>query len=105
MKFLWVLCVFCGLSISGHALDREAFTFTHYKLNIRVEPEQHRLAVRGTITLRNNSNTPQKNISLQISSSLTWRSIRLDQKPLEFVSQSYTSDIDHTGSLSEAIVD
>ena len=105
MKFLFVLCVFCGLSISSHALDREAFTFTHYKLNISLEPEQHRLAVRGTITLRNDSNTPQKNISLQISSSLTWRSIRLDQKPLEFVSQSYTSDIDHTGSLSEAIVD
>jgi hypothetical protein len=105
MKFFCALCILCGLGVRGYAIDREAFTFTHYKLNIRLEPEQHRMAVRGTITLRNDSNTPQKNISLQLSSSLTWRSIRLDQKPLEFISQSYTSDIDHTGALSEAIAE
>src|SRR4051794_39445626 len=105
MKLLCVLCVLCGLSISSSALDREAFTFTHYKLTVHVEPEQKRLAVRGMITLRNDSSVPQKKLSLQISSSLSWRSIRMDDKPLEFVSQSYTSDIDHTGALSEAIVD
>src|SRR5205823_755904 len=48
--------------------------------------------------------TPQKNIPLQISSSLDWRSIQLNGKPVQFVSQPYTSDIDHTGALSEAIV-
>jgi len=41
---------------------------------------------------------------LQISSSLDWRSVRAADKPLQFVSQPYTSDIDHTGGLSEAIV-
>ena len=41
---------------------------------------------------------------LQISSSLDWRSIRAGGKQLQFVSQPYTSDIDHTGALSEAIV-
>lgn len=41
---------------------------------------------------------------LQISSSLDWRSFRSGDKPLQFVSQPYTSDIDHTGALSEAIV-
>ena len=104
MKFLCVLCVLCGLFAQGFALDREAFTFTTYNLDVRVEPEQQRLAVRGKITLRNDSNGPQKNLSLQISSSLDWRSIQFGGKAVQFVSQPYTSDIDHTGTLSEAIV-
>ena len=35
---------------------------------------------------------------------LTWRSIQADGKPLQFVSQPYESDIDHSGELSEAVV-
>ena len=104
MKFLRVLCVLCGLLVPAFALDREAFTFTNYDLDVRVEPEQQRLAVRGKLALRNDSATPQKNLVLQISSSLDWRSIQLNSKPVQFVSQPYTSDIDHTGSLSEAVV-
>jgi hypothetical protein len=103
MKFLCVLGALCGLAISVQALDREAFTFTKYDLNVRIEPEQQRLAVRGKLTLRNDSGVPQKNIALQISSSLDWRSISAGN-PVQFVSQRYTSDIDHTGALSEAIV-
>jgi hypothetical protein len=103
MKFVCALCVFCALPVAS-ALDREAFTFTSYNLNVRIEPEQHRLAARGTITLRNDSSVSQKNLSLQISSTLDWRSIQVDGKPVQFVSQPYTSDIDHTGTVSEAIV-
>jgi hypothetical protein len=99
--FLFVFCVSAANAIS---LDREAFTFTSYDLNVRVEPEQQRLGVRGKITLRNDSQTPQKIAVLQISSSLDWRSIKASGKQLQFVSQTYTSDIDHTGALSEAIV-
>ena len=90
--------------VQAFALDREAFTFSNYDLNLRVEPEQQRLGVRGRVTLRNDSSTPQKIAVLQISSSLDWRSITAGGKPLQFVSQTYTSDIDHTGKLSEAIV-
>ncbi len=61
MKFLRVLCVLCGLLVQAHAIDREAFTFTNYNLDVRIEPEQQRLAVRGKITLRNDSASPQKN--------------------------------------------
>src|SRR5215813_8620124 len=104
MKSFYLLCLLCGLSAYSLALDREKFTFTKYDLHVRLEPEQQRIGVRGTITLRNDSNAPQQNVALQISSSLTWRSIQLDHEPVEFISQSYTSDIDHTGSLSEAIV-
>lgn len=104
MKFFCVLCVLCGLASAGFALEREAFTITKYDLEVRLEPEQHRLGTRGKITLRNDSAQVQKVAALQISSSLNWRSIRVDGKAVQFVSQPYTSDIDHTGSLSEAIV-
>ena len=105
MKFrLCALCVLCASVVNASALDREAFTFINYDLSVRIEPEQQRLGVRGKLTLRNDSPTPQKIAVLQISSSLDWRSIKSAGKPLQFVSQSYTSDIDHTGALSEAIV-
>jgi len=104
MKLLRIVCVFCVLVVPSVALDREAFTFTKYDLNVRVEPEQQRLGVRGKITLRNDSRAPQKNLALQISSTLDWSSIQIGGNSVEFVAHEYTSDIDHTGALSEAIV-
>ncbi len=104
MKFLCVLCVLCGASFFAAALDREAFTITKYDLEIHLEPRQQRLGARGRITLRNDSTSPQKVAALQISSSLSWRSIRVGGKAVQYVSQPYMSDIDHTGVLSEAIV-
>lgn len=103
MKLLCIVCVVFS-SLWAGALDREAFTFTKYDLKARVEPEQQRLGVRGKISLRNDSSSPQRSLSLQISSTLNWSSIQFEGKPVEFVSQIYTSDIDHTGALSEAIV-
>ena len=103
-KSLAFLCALCASVVNCFSLDREAFTFTNYDLSVQVEPEQHRLAVRGKLTLRNDSQSPQKIAVLQISSSLDWRSVKAGDKPLQFVSQPYTSDIDHTGGLSEAIV-
>lgn len=104
MRFWPCACVIAVLAGSCFALDREAFTFTNYDLRVRIEPEQQRIGVRGTLVLRNDSQSPQKNAVLQISSSLAWRSIQAGGKPLQFVSQPYESDIDHTGELSEAIV-
>ena len=103
VKSLCLLCALCGASFC-FSLDREAFSIANYDLNLQIEPEQHRLGVRGKITLRNDTATPQKIAVLQISSSLDWRAIRAVGKMLQFVTQPYTSDIDHTGSLSEAIV-
>ena len=105
MKFLRVLIlILSALSVRAFALDREAFTFTKYDLDVRVEPEQQRLAVRGKITLLNDSPSAQKNLALQISSTLDWKSIQVGGKTVQFVTHEYTSDIDHTGALSEAIV-
>jgi len=104
LKILIFLCVLCASVVNGFSLDREAFSITNYDLNLQIEPEQHRLGVRGKITLRNDSQSPQKIAVLQISSSLDWRAIKAGDKPLQFVTQPYTSDMDHTGGLSEAIV-
>ncbi len=101
LRFLCVLWVLCG---AGFALDREAFSIANYDLNVQLDPAQHRLGVRGKIALRNDSATPQKVAVLQVSSSLDWRSIKAADKPVQFVAQTYTSDIDHTGALSEAVV-
>ncbi len=104
MKVLCVVCFIFGLASAAWGLEREAFSVAKYDLQIRLEPEQQRLGARGKITLRNDSAHPQKIVALQISSSLSWRSIRVNGKAVQFVSQTYTSDIDHTGALSEAIV-
>src|SRR5258708_27758155 len=106
MKFLGDLFVLCGFAFSvlAHGLDREAFTFTKYDLEIRIEPEQQRLAVRGKIALRNDFQSPQKTVALQISSTLHWSSIQFENTPAEFTSQIFTSDIDPTGSLTETIL-
>src|SRR5277367_5966206 len=104
MKVLCALCVLCGLALPVMALDREAFTFTNYNLDVRIEPDQQRLGVRGKITLRNDSTVAQKNLVLQVSSTLAWKSIQIAGKAVQFETHEYTSDIDHTGALSEAIV-
>ena len=103
MKWRLVLFVL-ALHVAASALDREGFTFTNYDLQVRVEPAQQRLSARGKVTLRNDSSSPQRNVSLQISSSLAWRSIQFAGKPVQFVSQPYASDVDHSGAVSEAIV-
>jgi hypothetical protein len=104
VKLLGCLGLLCVLLTPAAAINREAFTITKYDLDIRLEPEQQRLGARGKITIRNDSGQSQRIVALQISSSLSWRSIRVDSKVVQFVSQPYTSDIDHTGGLSEAIV-
>jgi len=98
-----LLCFLSLISANCFSLDREAFSITNYDLSLQIEPEQHRLGVRGRLTLRNDSPVPQNIAVLQISSSLDWRSIQAGDKPVQFVTQTYTSDIDHTGLLSEAI--
>src|SRR5208282_6820246 len=100
MKFLCVLCcVLFGSSFFAVGLEREAFTITRYDLEVRLDPDQQRLGARGKVTLRNDSSQPQKIATLQISSSLNWRAIQVDGKPVQYVSQPYASDIDHTGAL------
>lgn len=100
-RLLCVLSVLCGC---GFSLDRTAFTFLHYDLELRIDLDGHALAARGKIRLRNDSAMPQKDATLQISSSLGWRMIELNGKPVQFVANAYTTDVDHTGAVTEAVV-
>ncbi len=100
-----LLFAFCSLCFANaFAIDREAFTITRYQLEAQVDRASHVMAVTGTLALRNDSKDPQKVVALQVTSSLAWNSIALDDKPLQWLSDNYTSDIDHTGSLTEAVV-
>jgi hypothetical protein len=105
LRRLYVLFVaIVVLACTANALDREAFVFTRYQLKISVDPVSGTLAASGTVELRNDSATPQTNVTLQISSTLQWQSLSLGKEPVPYLSQPYTSDIDHTGGLTEAIV-
>ncbi len=85
-------------------LDRNAFTFLNWNLNLRIEPSSESLFARGKITIRNDSDKPQRRVSLQISSSLKWASIRLNGAVLPFTSAQIRSDLDHSGKVQEAII-
>jgi len=99
---LLLLCL--PLLTPAVAVDREAFTITRYQLDVQTDRATHVMAVTGQVTLRNDSRKPQDLVTLQVSSSLAWNGFALDGQPLQWLGDNYTSDIDHTGSLSEAIV-
>jgi hypothetical protein len=102
-EILCVLLVLCGIQ-SARALDRQAFTFTSYDLKIKVTPATQSFEAEGKLTLRNDTQQPQRNPVLQISSTLAWNSITVAGKPAQYLAQPYTTDIDHTGALSEAVI-
>ncbi len=118
MKQCFVIVMFCLASItSALSIDRQAFTITRYRLDVSVDRKSQVMAVTGRLVLRNDSKSPQDHAALQISSSLQWNGISTDNKledcncvgfpgdrKLEWIGDNYTSDIDHTGSLSEAII-
>ena len=102
LKLLFLLCLLSALPL--HALDRNAFSITQYDLKAQIDPATHGFAATGKVVLRNDSDQPQHNAVLQISSSLDWKSIQLNGKPLLHVTHSFVSDVDHTGELSEAVL-
>ncbi len=104
MRRLLVLALLALLALPAAALDRNALTFTRYDLRLTLDPHQHSLAAEGAVELRNDSRIAQREAVLQLSSSLRWLAILAEGSQVEWLSQDYTSDIDHTGALSEAIV-
>ncbi len=103
LKLAFILSILTA-SLASPALDRNAFTFTGYNLKVTIDPATAGFAVTGTLTARNDSAVPQKNLSLQISNSLQWTSVSVGKEQVPWIQQPYTSDIDHTGTLSEAIL-
>lgn len=106
-----VACVLCVLQAATQTpaqpqrtLDRNAFTFTEYKLNATIDPAKHAISIEGDITLRNDSEKPQSAASLQISSTLQWKTITVGGKAASRADQKIASDVDHSGSVSEAVL-
>ena len=85
-------------------LDRDAFTFLNWNLDARIETKAESLSVRGKILLRNDSARPQTQITLQLSSSLRWASIKMNGNPVPFTTARVRSDVDHSGSVEEAVI-
>jgi hypothetical protein len=105
MKHCFAIILFSlAMASSSAAIDREAFTVTRYQLDVQIDRASHVMAVTGQLTLRNDSKAPQKYVTLQVSSSLSWNGIALDRQPVEWIGTTYTSDIDHTGGLSEVVI-
>jgi hypothetical protein len=93
-----------ALSRLAFAADRNALTFTNYDLQATVTPSSAGFAAKGSVTLRNDSGAAQKYAVLQISSTLAWQHITVADDEVQFLSDVYTTDIDHTGAVSEATI-
>jgi hypothetical protein len=104
LRRILLICIISFCSVTGYSLDRQAFTFTNYNLRVRIDPAKQGFAVTGTITARNDAATPEKNLVLQISGTLAWTSVKIGDQDVPYVQQPYTSDIDHSGQLTEAIL-
>ena len=86
------------------AADRNALTFTGYDLKATVTPTSQEFSATGTVTLRNDSAAPQKYAVLQVSSSLEWQRVTVGNDEVQYLAQLYTTDIDHSGGVSEMTV-
>ncbi len=85
--------------------EREAVTFTDFRMDVHLRPAEHEIAVRALITLRNDGKSPLAHIPLQISSSLHWERIRIAGHDAQYTVATLNSDTDHTGQLHEAAVE
>jgi hypothetical protein len=84
--------------------EREAVTFTDFRMDIHLRPATHEIAVRALVTVRNDGKSPLAHIPLQISSSLNWEIIRVAAHDARYTVATLNSDTDHTGQLHEAAV-
>src|SRR5581483_2795202 len=104
LRSLAPLLVLLWATVAASALDRNAFSFRNYDLDVRVDPAAQAFSARGKLTATNVSTLPQNAVALQISSTLEWRLVRVNGADAEYITQSYTTDIDHTGAVSEAVI-
>jgi hypothetical protein len=84
--------------------ERQAVRFTAYDMDVHLDAAKQHIAVRALMTVRNDGTAPVARIPLQISSALTWESIRIDGRDVQFPVATLNSDADHTGQLNEAAV-
>ncbi|MBV9435252.1 MAG: hypothetical protein JOZ44_04330 [Acidobacteria bacterium] len=108
--FIYLLAIYAGgwqqpSAAVSPAPDRNAFTFLNWRLDLRIDANLEALSARGTILLRNDSSQPQRQATLQISSSLKWAAIRQNGAAAPFTASQLRSDLDHSGGVNEAVLD
>ena len=84
--------------------ERKAVSFTDMDLDVHLRPDTHQIAVRALLTIRNDGKTPLAHVPLQLSSSLNWERIRVQDTDVGFQVAMLNADSDHTGQLHEAAV-
>jgi hypothetical protein len=88
--------------------ERSALTFTAYDLDVHLTPASAGISVRAGLTVRNDTPAPLTRLILQISSSLHWDALSTrslnTSTPLPFTTHLVETDTDHTGKMSEAVV-
>jgi hypothetical protein len=84
--------------------ERDAITFTDFKMDVHLRPVEHEIAGRALVTVRNDGKSPLAQIPLEISSSLHWERIRVAAHDALYTVATLNSDTDHTGQLHEAAV-
>jgi len=85
--------------------ERTALTYLSYNLEVHLDAVKQSLAVEARMTARNTGSKPLDRIALQLSSALHWYSIHVDGNAEKFQTEPVESDIDHTGQLTEAVVE
>ena len=73
-------------------------------LDLHIAPETSHLSARARFTVTNEGKEPLKALTLQLSSTLSWESIGAPA-PLTFTQHTLDTDADHTGQVTEALVD
>lgn len=83
---------------------RSAVTFTAYRLDVHLAPQNHSISALAHVALRNSGSSPLVVVPLQLSSTLNFEGISSNGKALPFAQHTINSDTDHTGQLHEAVV-
>lgn len=88
--------------------ERKSVTFTAYDLDVHLRTASHGIAVRALLTVRNDGKTPLVIVPLEISSTLNWQVVRVDEpngsRDAAYEVATLNSDADHTGQLHEAAI-
>lgn len=83
---------------------RAALVTKAYDLDVRLEPAEAKLSARARLTVRNAGAKPLRFLALQVSSALHWESVSVGGEKLPLAEHNLQTDIDHTGSASEAVL-
>ena len=89
-------------AITPEVTDAERTTpvITGYDLDVHLTPAKSVLAVRASLTIRNDSKVPMPRLVLSLSSTLRWESVSTGTLQQHLIN----TDADHTGGADEAVV-